>query len=227
VTSAGIAEHLGGGNVYRPQEDSRVLIETALRHHDPRGQRVADLCAGSGVVGIAAAEAGAHSVRAFEICPSAVQAAKANAAVSGVELHVHHGPWTRAAEFGPYDLVLSNPPYVPVLDGAEETIPAWAGPALAYNGGVDGREVLDPLCGSVVEFLAPRGEFFLVQSEFSGVDRSVDLLTETGLCAKVVSTRRIPFGPVLSARAEKLERAGLLEPGRRVEELVVIRAARP
>lgn len=213
--------------VYPPQEDSQLLIDTALHDRTMTGQYVADLCAGSGVVGIAAAEAGARSVRAFEVCPHAVLTARANAAVAGVEVAVHLGSWTRAAEFAPFDVILSNPPYVPDFEDESEQIPEEAGPAQAYNAGIDGRAILDPLCGIVADLLARGGSFFLVHSEFSGVGRSLRLLRRAGLTADVVVRRHIPFGPVLTARAQWLERVKLLEPGRRVEELVVIRADRP
>ena len=47
-----------------------------------------------------------------------------------------------------------------------------------------------------------------------------------GLDAEILAWQWIPFGPVLSARAQWLEDTGRLEPGRREEELVVIRADR-
>jgi release factor glutamine methyltransferase len=47
------------------------------------------------------------------------------------------------------------------------------------------------------------------------------------LKASVIARQWVPFGPVLTARAGWLQRQGLLERGRRVEELVVIRADMP
>jgi predicted nicotinamide N-methyase len=51
-----------------------------------RGRTVLDLAAGSGLVAIAAAQAGAASVRAVEIDPLAVAAISLNASVNGVTL---------------------------------------------------------------------------------------------------------------------------------------------
>jgi release factor glutamine methyltransferase len=42
----------------------------------------------------------------------------------------------------------------------------------------------------------------------------------------VLSRERGPLGPLLAARAETLERRGLLRPGEREEELIVVRADR-
>jgi release factor glutamine methyltransferase len=37
----------------------------------------------------------------------------------------------------------------------------------------------------------------------------------------------VPFGPVMRARADLLQARGLIAPGERTEELVVIRAIKP
>jgi len=67
----------------------------------------------------------------------------------------------------------------------------------------------------------------LVHSALAGVERSLDLLRLNGLDANVVASQWIPFGPVLSARADWLELTGQIEPGCRTERLVVIRADKP
>ena len=65
-----------------------------------------------------------------------------------------------------------------------------------------------------------------MQSALSGPDLSVRMLREAGLQADIVERRTLPFGPVLRSRVTWLERRGLIEPGERVEELVMIRAER-
>jgi release factor glutamine methyltransferase len=71
--------------------------------------------------------------------------------------------------------------------------------------------------------LAHGGTVLIVQSEFAGVDATVRALRATGLKAGVVAEQLIPFGPVMSARADWLEREGLLPHGRREEWIAVIR----
>jgi release factor glutamine methyltransferase len=95
---------------------------------------------------------------------------------------------------------------------------------VAWDAGYDGRLVLDPLCTSANELLARGGTLLLVQSEFAGPRETLAELASTGLDAEVVAWEWIPFGPVLSSRAQWLEETGRLEPGRREEELLVIRA---
>ncbi|WP_301549844.1 HemK2/MTQ2 family protein methyltransferase [Mycolicibacterium sp. P1-5] len=189
------------------------------------GRRVADLCTGSGVIAIAAAQLGARSVTAFDICPKAVGCATSNAAEAGVGIDTRLGTWGEALEAGPFDVVVSNPPYVPTSPDAHlEEIPVVVGPATAWNAGVDGRQVLDPLCDSAPELLTDGGTMLIVQSEFSDTGQSLRRLRNAGLYAEVVLSQLIPFGPVLTARASWMESVGMLPVGRREEEIVVIRA---
>ena len=214
--------------VYAPQEDSRFLIDVMEKTGLARGRRVADLCTGSGVVAIAASDQGAAQVAAFDVCQTSVRCARGNALAAGADVDVHLGSWARAAEFGPYDLIVCNPPYVPHNPDAPCTpISSEIGSARAWDAGRDGRLVLDPLCAAVHDLLAPGGTFLLVQSEFAIPRQTLAALAESGLDAEVVAYQWIPFGPVLESRAAWLEDTGRLEPGRREEELVVIRAERP
>jgi release factor glutamine methyltransferase len=208
--------------VYAPQEDSHLLIDIMDRSGLVPGRRVVDLCTGSGVVAIGAANQGAAEVVAFDICPRAVRCARGNVAAAGADVSVRLGSWTRAVEFGPFDMLVCNPPYVPYAPGEDSQ--EVVGPSWAWNAGRDGRLVLDPLCASAAKLLVDGGTALIVQSEFSGVGRSLEALNGCGLTARVAAEQDIPFGPVLSARAKWLERMGWLQQGRRQEKLVVIRA---
>lgn len=215
-------------DVYSPQEDSQLLVDVMEKTGLAPDRRVADLCTGNGVVAVAACQQGATEVSAFDICPRAVHCARTNVAAAGVEVAVHLGSWARGVEFGPYDLVVCNPPYVPHDPSIERVqLPSHLGPARAWDAGYDGRLVLDPLCRAAPELLADGGTLLLVQSEFAGPRQTLAALASSGLDAEVIAWQWIPFGPVLSSRAHWLEETGRLEPGRREEELLVIRADKP
>lgn len=68
------------------------------------GKRVLDLGAGSGLVAIAAALAGAEAVKAADIDPYAVAATRLNAAANGVAVEAVHG-----------DLTTGGPPAVELM----------------------------------------------------------------------------------------------------------------
>lgn len=218
---------VGAEDVYRPQHDSWLLIDALERSGAVAGRRVVDLCSGSGVVAIAAAGFGASSVTALDISPSAVHRAQVNALAADAEVEVRLGSWAQALEHEPFDIVVCNPPYVPVGPGTGAEATAWTGPSAAWDGGPDGRSVLTPLCAAAADILADGGSLFLVQSEFSGVGQSLSALRAGGLDADVCATRRIPFGPVLHSQAHWLRDTGRLTRPGAEEQLVVIRADKP
>ena len=225
ITFPALGNALAADGVYPPQQDSQLLVETMERSALVPGRRVLDLCTGSGFVAIAAAEMGAASVTAFDICPRAVRCSRGNAVEAGVDVDFREGSWTGALGCAPFDLIVSNPPYVPTRPEADaDLIPSSAGPEWAWNGGANGRLVLDPLCETAADFLSEGGSMLLVQSVFADAEQSLRMLRSTGMSAEVVASQWIPFGPVLSAQADWLEEMGRLESGCRDEELVVIRA---
>lgn len=207
-------------SVYLPQQDSRLLIATLQRAVPVAGRSVLDLCTGSGVVAIAAARLGASVVQAWDICPEAVRHSRREVAAAGVEVEVRLGSWPESIGRRRFDVVVANPPYVPV---GPDQVPV-EGPAMAWDAGTDGRSVIDPLCAAAPRLLAPGGSLLFVQSAFTGVEKSLSALRASRLSAAVVARQRIPFGPVLTSRARWLERTGLAPVGCREEELVVIRA---
>ena len=207
--------------VYHPQEDSRLLVDTLRRHHVPTGKRVLDLCTGSGVVAIAAALSGASEVVAVDISAKAVACAQRNADALGAAVTVVHGPIEEARSLGTFDIVVSNPPYVP----AAAPVPG-PGVHVAWNAGVDGRSVLDPICRLAHDLLSPGGTILLVQSEYSSPATTVEMLAASGFTAEVLDRRTVDFGPVMHDRADWLEETGVLDAGRRREDLVVVRGVR-
>jgi release factor glutamine methyltransferase len=116
--------------VYPPQHDSQLLIDSLEKTELAPGRRVLDFCTGSGVVAIAAAELGAASVVALDICPRAVHCSQGNAVYAGVDIDVREGSCSSALDYAPFDLIVSNPPYVPTPPaGDTDVIPITAGPA--------------------------------------------------------------------------------------------------
>ena len=82
--------------VYRPQQDSYLLVQAMQEATAVAGRRVLDLCSGSGVVAMAAAGVGAESVTGLDICPRAVRYARTRASVAGAHVDIRLGSWTQA-----------------------------------------------------------------------------------------------------------------------------------
>ena len=200
--------------VYAPQEDSFLLCNEIARRSAFSGARVLDMCTGSGIAAIEAARNGAREVFAYDISERAVGA---NAATNGVDVDVRVGTLRDAVDEGPFDVIVSNPPYVPSPHD-----PSGAGLHRAWDAGDRGRIVLDLLCSSAFRLLSRGGVLLMVQSEFSDTEESLRQLRLSGLRAGVVRRQTVEFGPVMYQRASWLEAMGKLEIDCRQEELVVI-----
>jgi release factor glutamine methyltransferase len=205
--------------VFRPRSDSWMLARALAAEGLAPGARVLDVCTGSGVLAITAAQRGARAT-AVDISRRAVLCARVNARLNGVRVRAVRGDLLEAVGDERFDAIVSNPPYLP----GDGELPI-AGPQRAWEGGHDGRALLDRLCAQAPRHLAPGGVLLVVHSSLSGTDVTLDMLRERGLRAEVAVRHHGSLGPLLRARAVELERRDLLAPGQRDEEVVVVRAA--
>ncbi|MZE54065.1 methyltransferase [Streptomyces sp. SID5770] len=207
--------------VYAPQGDTALLLARLAREELPRGARSLDLCTGTGVVAVASALRGTRAT-AVDISRAAVATARLNALRHRCRVRLLRGDLEAPVAHERFDLVTVNPPYVPCED---PELPA-RGPRRAWDAGTDGRLLLDRVCDRVPELLTPSGTLLVVQSSLSGVTATLDGLRRAGLRPRVTDRLAQPFGPVMSARGDWFAARGLVPPGTRAEDLVVIRASR-
>jgi release factor glutamine methyltransferase len=206
--------------VFRPHSDSWMLARHLCEQLRP-GASVLDLCTGSGAIAVAAACAGAGPVTAIDVSRRAVLTARLNARLHGVRIRALRGRLFAPVAGERFDAIVSNPPYVPAEDDA---LPE-RGPERAWDAGVDGRALLDRICEEAPAHLRPGGFLLLVHSSIIGLERTTDLLERGGLAVDVLERRTGALGPLLSARAPLLEARGMLAPGVREEEMLVVRGA--
>jgi len=206
--------------VYRVDDDTELLIEVMRRGGYARDRQVLDIGTGSGALAIAAARGGAASVTAVDLSLRSVVATWLNSRLHAVRVAVRRGDLFEPVAGRRFDLVVANPPYVPA---ASEVLPRHR-IARSWDAGPDGRTLLDRICAEVADFLTPEGTVLVVHSEVCGTARTLEVLTATGLRAQVLARASVPFGPVLMARAPMLESRGMINPGQRIEKLVVVGA---
>ena len=85
------------------------------------GQRVLDICSGSGMQALLCATRGASAV-GLELNPEAVETARANAALNGLDNKVEFRQSNMLAAVGEretFDFIVCNTPYAPVIAGPE------------------------------------------------------------------------------------------------------------
>jgi release factor glutamine methyltransferase len=207
--------------VHRPCSDAWMLAE-AMRDCGLAGASVADVCTGSGVLAIFAARAHARRVLATDISRRALLATRLNAAANGCSVHVRRGALLAALRGERFDLLVSNPPYVPA---ATDELPRHRR-TTALDGGRSGRALIDPICRDASRHLRPGGSLLVVHSSICGEQQTCALLERSGLRANVHSRHRGGLGPVLRSRAAMLRARGLLGEADE-DELLVIRGRMP
>jgi len=206
--------------VYRVDRDTALLTDV-LRDR-VRDRHVLDVGAGTGALAIAAARAGAATVTAVDLSHRSAAAAWLNSRLHRVPVTVRCGDLFTPVRGRRFDVVVANPPYVPASDRR----PARYRIARCWDAGHDGRLLLDRLCAGLPEVLTDDGTALVVHSEVCGEQATIAAMTAVGLDARVVARAVLPFGPVMRARAALLEARGMIAPGQRVEEIVVVAGQR-
>jgi release factor glutamine methyltransferase len=163
-----------------PRRDTEELLKIVLE--DVRGRPLPDrplvleLCCGSGCVAITLARelAGAEVV-ATDLSADALRVAARNVGRHGVEGRVTlaHGdlfePAIRASGGRPFDLIVSNPPYIPTsgIAAMGRTV-AENEPTMALDGGDDGLDFHRRILSEAHRHLAPGGRVFLEHEHDQG-----------------------------------------------------------
>jgi release factor glutamine methyltransferase len=207
--------------VFRPRSDTWLLAAALRRRPELDGGAVLDVCTGSGALAIAAALAGARFVTAVDVSAQAVLAARLNARLNGVRIEAIRGSLLDAVPGRRFDVIVSNPPYLPA---ASDALPV-RGRARHTEAGTTGRALLDRLIDAAPAHLTPGGVLLVTQSSVIGGDATLARMAAAGLEPSVAERRSGALGPLLAARAPWLEERGLLAPGERREELLVVAGA--
>jgi len=147
-----------------PRPDTETLVEAALRWARARGDgaslRIADVGTGSGCIAVTmAAELPQASVVATDTSNDALQIARENARRNGVEERVTfvQGEWTEPLQAqAPFDMVLSNPPYVTEAEMQElaEDVRNYE-PRAALVSGSDGMDSYRRILSGATGVLSP------------------------------------------------------------------------
>ena len=204
--------------VFQPRSDARLLAAVVRERGLAVGARVLELFAGSGAVAVAAAREGARAVTVVDVSRRALLTCRINAWRNGVRVRACRGDLFAPVAGERFDLILANPPYVP---SPADALPR-GGAARAWEGGADGRALLDRLCDEAPAHLTPGGTLLLVQSSICGERATLEPLEAAGRRAERVAAERGPLGQLMRERAPLLEARGLLAPGQRDEALLVL-----
>ncbi|WP_456393989.1 HemK2/MTQ2 family protein methyltransferase [Thermococcus sp.] len=184
--------------VYEPAEDTFLLAENL----DVReGDFALDMGTGTGIIALLMAKK-AESVIGADINPTAVELARENAGLNGVENVEFRlsDLFEGIDEDEKFDLITFNAPYLP--GKPEEPID------MALVGGERGREVLDKFIGEAGHYLRPGGRIQIVQSSITGVEETLEKLENAGFKAEVTAKKHLFFEDIVLIGARLIHGAG-------------------
>lgn len=172
-----------------PEQDTEVLVETALEELKRRGLaeaplRILDLCTGSGCILLSLL----HELRnadglGTDLSEEALEAARENAVRLGLQ---ERGTFRQGDLWEPvgderFDLIVSNPPYVPteVIPTLEPEVRCGE-PYAALDGGEDGLVFYRRIMREAAGHLKPSG-IIIVESGFDEAPQIAALMQEQKL----------------------------------------------
>jgi release factor glutamine methyltransferase len=150
-------------DVLIPRADTELLVEVALELAETKkNMRILDLGTGSGAIALAvASERPDATVIATDVSAEALKLAKLNAKhnhIANVEFAL--GDWFGAIANDintPFDMILSNPPYIASFDPHLSRGDLRFEPNKALVSGVDGMDALNIIISQAGKYLVPDG----------------------------------------------------------------------
>ncbi len=179
-------------DVLIPRPETELIVEAALGLYPHRDAplTIADVCTGSGCLGVAIAiERPRASIVATDISEAALVVARRNADRHDVAARVRFV----AADLlsgveGPFDLIVANPPYVRDRDSRGLQPEVRNEPDVALFGGTEGLDAITRLLGEVPSRLT-MGAHFIFEFGF-GQEIEVEQLIERSAAFTLVDLRR-------------------------------------
>ncbi|MBI5224117.1 methyltransferase [Candidatus Micrarchaeota archaeon] len=186
--------------VYEPAEDSFMLAEAA--GNLKKNGSVLEIGCGSGIAGLCAARYANCEVLAIDISSDAVRCASNNAKLNKLKnMNFEQSDLFSNVPKKKFDAILFNPPYLPT-----EYKDKLNGPLNhAFDGGKDGRLVLDVFLDKFDPYLKKGGCLLLVQSDLNGPTKTKRKLKALGYTVEVALRQAFFFEVVYIYKATKIK----------------------
>jgi release factor glutamine methyltransferase len=160
-----------------PRPETEHLVETVLKLA-PQAQTVLDIGTGSGAIAVTLAIELKAQVWATDISFEALQVAARNAASNQVTVHLLCCDLCAGIGKACFDVVVSNPPYVPQGDQSYlQSEVRDHEPAIALYGGPTGTEIYERLIPAAAGVIKPGG-WFAAELGYNSLERVFQMLEE-------------------------------------------------
>lgn len=170
------------GRVLIPRPETELLAERAVRALQDfgSGAHALDLCCGSGCLGITLAlEVPSAQVDMADLSEDALAVTRKNAERLGAQVSLHQGDLWDAVRARQYQLIVSNPPYIPDADCLALQAEVMREPPMALKGGMDGLDFYRRIAAGLRKHLLPGG-VLLLEVGFDQAERVAELLRAAG-----------------------------------------------
>lgn len=184
-------------NVYVPAEDSYLLADNLEIEH---GMSVLEIGTGSGIVAMYASRL-TDNITVTDINFDACELARKNFQANNIEnIEILFGNLFEPLENRKFDVILFNTPYLPTEEGEviDDTL------NYAFDGGLNGRKVIDLFLNELKSHLNDGGIVQMIQSSLSGNEETLAKLDELGFMAEIKASEHFFFEDITLINAYKV-----------------------
>jgi release factor glutamine methyltransferase len=183
--------------VYIPSDDTFLLAESL---EIKEGQSVLEIGTGSGLVSMYASLL-TDDVTATDINYNALELAEKNFKLNNINtIKLEFGDLFEPVKDRKFDVILFNTPYLPT--DSDDIINDDLN--YAFDGGLDGRKVIDRFINQVSNHLNDKGIVQIIQSSLSDNDRTLDMFDRNGFVAEIAESEKFFFEEIVLINAYKI-----------------------
>ena len=183
--------------VYLPSDDSFLLAENL---EIKEGQSVLEIGTGSGIVSMYASLL-TDDVTATDINYNALELAEKNFKINNIDtIKLEFGDLFEPVKDQKFDVILFNTPYLPT--DSDDIINDDLN--YAFDGGLDGRNVIERFINQVSNHLNDKGIVQMIQSSLSDNDRTLNMFDRNGFIAEIAESEKFFFEEIVLINAYKI-----------------------
>lgn len=183
--------------VYLPSDDSFLLAENL---EIKEGQSVLEIGTGSGIVSMYASLL-TDDVTATDINYNALELAEKNFKINNIDtIKLEFGDLFEPVKDQKFDVILFNTPYLPT--DSDDIINDDLN--YAFDGGLDGRNVIDRFINQVSNHLNDKGIVQMIQSSLSDNEKTLNMFDRNGFIAEIAESEKFFFEEIVLINAYKI-----------------------
>jgi release factor glutamine methyltransferase len=176
--------------VYIPAEDTFLLADNL---EIDKNDTVLEIGTGTGTVAMYASKLTDNQITVTDINLDALSLAEENFEINNIDnIETVFGNLFEPLENRKFDVILFNTPYLPT----EENDIIDDDLNYAFDGGADGRKVIDPFLYEVKNHLNDNGKVQLIQSSLSNIPKTLDILEKEGFKCEITASEHFFFEEV-------------------------------